>query len=124
MDHAFVPHTPQEPDADDEVVLPAAEALLAGTLALMTGYAEHRPPAPPTPGEPPVDCAGRHLLAAKVASNLFFLSEHPLLSPAFRSTLWRLRAHWQTLERCAALPPPAAAARAPAFWLDGPPTRH
>jgi len=63
--------------------MPCAEAMLAGTLALMTGYAQHQ------------DAGVRSLMARKVVSNLFFLSGHPHLSDAFRTMLGNLRARWQ-----------------------------
>lgn len=77
-------HGINDPDvkADEEHVLPCAEALLAGTLALMTGHAQ--------------TCCDQHreLMAQKAASNLLMLSQHPLLSPGFRSVAWRLRERW------------------------------
>lgn len=69
---------------DEEHTLPSVEALMAGTLALLTGYAQSAP-----------DCTHRPLMARKLVSNLFFLSEHPQLSPAMRSTLANLRTRWQ-----------------------------
>ena len=66
-----------------EHVMPSAEAMLAGTLALMTGYAQH------------TDAGIRSLMAKKVVSNLFFLSGHPHLTDAFRSMLGNLRTRWQ-----------------------------
>lgn len=62
--------------------LPSAEALLAGTLALMTGHAQQS------------DSGLRTLMARKIASNLFFLSEHPHLSCGFQGTVAKLRAIW------------------------------
>lgn len=127
-------------DGDEDPVLPSAEAMLAGTLALMTGFAEHcealAGSATPAAGTQGAARSLPHLLAAKAASNLFFLAEHPLLSAAFRSTLWRLRSHWQDLERRVAPPPPdprgCAAAACPregvapaaAFLLAASTTRH
>lgn len=63
--------------------MPSAEAMLAGTLALMTGYAQH------------ADAGTRSLMARKVVSNLFFLSGHPHLSDAFRAMVGNLRTRWQ-----------------------------
>jgi len=68
----------------EEYTMPCAEAMLAGTLALMTGYAQQQ------------DAGVRSLMARKVVSNLFFLSGHPHLSDAFRTMLVNLRARWQT----------------------------
>lgn len=72
-------------DTDDctEHTLPCAEALLAGTLALMTGYAQQ------------ADAGTRTLMARKVVSNLFFLSGHPQLSDAFKTLMGNLRTRWQ-----------------------------
>lgn len=69
---------------DEEYTLPSVEALMAGTLALLTGYAQSAP-----------DCPHRSLMARKLVSNLFFLSEHPQLSPAMRTMLANLRTRWQ-----------------------------
>ena len=82
-------------DADETAQAPCAEALLAATLALMTGFAEHCAAPAPVASHPALP----RLLAAKAVSNLFFLAEHPALSAPLRSTLWRLRGHWQALER-------------------------
>ena len=57
---------------------------MAGTLALMTGYAQ-------APGE----CPHRGLMARKIVSNLFFLAGHPQLSDPMRATLGNLRTRWQ-----------------------------
>lgn len=75
---------PQAACCDEEYVLPSAEALLAGTLALMTGYAQSEP-----------GHQHRSLMARKLASNLFFLAEHPDISAPMRSMIERLRARWQ-----------------------------
>ena len=77
------------PDAEDRPVeeyeLPCAEALLAGTLALMTSHAE--------------GCCEQHrrLMTARIVSHLTQLSGHAILSAEFRSALWSLRSHWQAL---------------------------
>ncbi|MBD3892691.1 hypothetical protein [Hydrogenophaga sp.] len=72
------------PYCEEEYTLPSVEALLAGTLALLTGYAQSAP-----------DCANRPLLARKLVSNLYFLAAHPLLSPPMRTMLGNLRTRWQ-----------------------------
>jgi hypothetical protein len=78
---------------DDEYQLPCAEALLAGTLALMTGHAQ-------------ACCDGhRQLMTRKIVSNLSQLTEHPILSPQFRAALWNLRTHWQALQEQKAMEP-------------------
>lgn len=63
--------------------LPSAEALLAGTLALMTGHAQQP------------DSGLRTLMARKIVSNLLSLSGHPHLSGGFQRTVTNLRASWQ-----------------------------
>lgn len=76
-----------EPIADEEYQLPCAEALLAGTLALMTGHAQ-------------ACCeAHRQRMAHKIVENLAQLSEHPILTPQFRTALYNLRGHWQQMQQ-------------------------
>jgi len=77
---------PAAPPSDDETYdLPCAEALLAGSLALMTGHAQS-------------DCARqRSLMARKVRSNLFFLAQHPGVNAPFRTVLQRMHDHWDQL---------------------------
>jgi len=59
--------------------------MLAGTLALMTGHAQST-------------CAAqRELMGRKIRSNLFFLSEHPALTPNFRKVVHRMHQHWDAL---------------------------
>jgi hypothetical protein len=67
---------------------PSAEALLAGTLALMTGHAQE------------LEAGLRVVMARKISSNLFFLALHPDLSEAFRSALSRMRLHWLAQMAC------------------------
>ena len=70
---------------DEEYRLPCAEAILAGTLALMTGHAQSR-------------CdVQRHCMARKISSNLDKLAEHPDLSSQFRMALANLTSHWRVL---------------------------
>ena len=68
---------------DEEYSLPPVEALLAGTLALMTGYAQH--------GE---GCEIRPLMAGKLVRNLTALAHHPAVSEPMRAMLVRLVEHW------------------------------
>ncbi|MBA4261203.1 MAG: hypothetical protein C0443_04050 [Comamonadaceae bacterium] len=72
------------PCIEEEYTLPSVEALMAGTLALLTGYAQSAP-----------DCAHRSLMAKKLVSNLFFLSGHPQLSAPMQTMLGNLRTRWQ-----------------------------
>lgn len=67
---------------------PCAEALLAGTVALMTAWAH------------PCACAAdealkhRWLIARKLASNLGSLAQHPALSPNLRQVMAHARQAW------------------------------
>ena len=70
--------------ADEEYTLPGVEALLAGTLALMTGYAQSAR-----------ECPHRPLMARKLVSNLLVLSAHPQLSAPMQTMLANLRTRWQ-----------------------------
>jgi hypothetical protein len=70
--------------ADEEYTMPSVEALLAGTLALMTGYAQSAR-----------ECPHRPLMAGKLVSNLLYLSAHPQLSPPMQTMLSNLRTRWQ-----------------------------
>ncbi|MDO9201183.1 hypothetical protein [Hydrogenophaga sp.] len=79
---------------DEEYVMPCAEAMLAGTLALMTGHAQSA-------------CARqRILMAKKIRSNLYFLGQNPDLTPNFRTVVQRMHLHWDALVN-ATEPPPA-----------------
>lgn len=78
-----MPSPAQTDCTDEEYVLPTAEALLAGTLALMTGCAQGG-----------ADAGMRELMAGKVVSNLSRLSEHPDLSAPMQRMLGRLITRW------------------------------
>lgn len=80
----FPDHGINDPDAQDDQAhgLPNAEALLAGTLALMTGHAQGC-------------CEGhRELMAKKIVSNLFMLTLHPAAAPAFKAMAMHLHGLW------------------------------
>lgn len=68
---------------DETYSLPSVEALIAGTLALMTGYAQAE-----------AACSRRVLLARKLAVNLGSLAGHPQLSAPMQTVLSRLQGHW------------------------------
>ena len=96
--------------ADEEYALPAAEALLAASLALMTGYAhgccdEHREP-----------------MAQKIVQHLLGLSQHPQLSPGFQTLLWNLHFRWLQQSRTATTAHPPPAADAAPLWHKAPET--
>jgi hypothetical protein len=80
--------------ADEEHELPPIEAVLAGTLALMTGYsqallAELHP-------------EHRVLMGRKIGNNLALLAEHPLLSAPFQTVLSGLHRRWTQMAGCTA----------------------
>lgn len=67
---------------DEEYTLPSAEALLGGTLALMTGLTQ-------------AQCdQHRELMAHKIVTNLATLADSPQLSAGFRQLLGSLRQRW------------------------------
>jgi hypothetical protein len=81
------------PCTEEEYILPSVEALMAGTLALLTGYAQS------TPG-----CDCRPAMARKLVSNLFALSGHPDLSSPMQTMLANLCTRWQVeVERDASM---------------------
>jgi hypothetical protein len=78
-------NTEPELHENEEHDMPCAEAMLAGTLALMTGHAQST-------------CATqRDLMGRKIRSNLFFMGQHPGLTPNFRTVIQRMHQHWDTL---------------------------
>jgi hypothetical protein len=83
----FPDHGINDPDIGtaDTPGLPTAEALLAGTLALMTGHAQ-------------ACCEGqRALMAKKIIANLFMLSHHPGAPSSFRAIATNLHVLWVRL---------------------------
>lgn len=85
-------HTNHPLHTDAEYEMPSAEAMLAGTLALMTGHAQSA-------------CARqRCLMSKKIVSNLFVLSQHPALSPQFKKVAERMRPHWTVLAQAMEVP--------------------
>lgn len=79
------------PTDDDEPGLPCVQALVAGTVALMTAWAQPDPEAKLEPD------ALRSLLARKIVSHLFFLREHPHLAPPLRQVMAQAHARWAAL---------------------------
>lgn len=78
-------------DDTDEISLPCATALLAATLALMTGHAA------PTPEASVGRATLQRLTARKIVSNLFFLQQHPHLPPGLRQVASQLHGRWWPL---------------------------
>jgi hypothetical protein len=84
---------------NEEHELPTVEAVLAGTLALMTGYsqallAELHP-------------EHRVLMGRKIGNNLALLAEHPQLSTPFKAMLGGLQRRWAQMAGCTAEAAPA-----------------
>ena len=82
-------HAPDTPDTqppgghrDEEYSMPCAEALLAGTLALMTGYVQA--------------CCDSHRQAMghKIAANLRLLADADGFTGHFRTMVWSLQTRW------------------------------
>lgn len=78
-------------DDDSDLRMPSLEALVAGTVALMTTWADPCPEARVGTAEQ------RRLLARKVVSNLFFLQNHPCASPALRQVMVNAHQRWVVL---------------------------
>jgi hypothetical protein len=77
--------TPTVNGVDEEYVLPTVEALLAGTLALMTGHAQSQ------------DTHQRGLMANKIRWNLGLLAQHGQMSDPFRRVVQRMGQAWGEL---------------------------
>jgi hypothetical protein len=104
------PH-PHATHSDIDVELPCLDGMLAGTLALMTGYAEHQCE------QGNATC--RHLMAKKIVSNLYFLASHPQMPSTMGLVMRNLHDHWHTLSALGALESGAGAvveSSAPALW--------
>jgi len=76
----------------EEHELPSVEAVLAGTLALMTGHSQAL--------QADVHPENRLLMGAKIGRNLALLVDHPLLSEGFRQVLAGLRQRWLLMTAC------------------------
>lgn len=99
--------------------LPCAEALVAGTIAAMTAWADPCPQCPlGTEGQ-------RRLLARKLVSNLCLLTQHPGLGPELRQVMALAHRRWVEVAAGAGprtMPPRGEAANG--VPVDGPPTWH
>lgn len=89
---------------NDDVMIPCDQALLAGTLALMTAYS--RPLGETAEPGRLSELGQRHLLARKITSNLFFLREHPTLGEGLRNVITKVHHHWQQILAESSLPRP------------------
>jgi hypothetical protein len=105
----------------EEHELPCHEAVLAGTLALMTGYSQALQAA--------LDPQHWLRMGAKIGVSL--LADHPYLSPGYRQVLQRLQGRWQAIGECttqavhdhdgdAAAAPPLHRDPAPRFQVAAP----
>ena len=83
---------PQPTSHTEEHELPSIEAVLAGTLALMTGYSQAL--------QAEQDPSVRLRMGEKIGDNLALLTEHPLLSLGFRQVVLGLRGRWQAMSDC------------------------
>lgn len=93
---------------DETYTLPSLEALIAGTLALMTGYAQS-----------PEESGHRPLMAHKLVLQLHTLSQHAGLSAPLRQMLAGLQLRWQA--QVNAVAPAALAGQSPApLWHTAP----
>ena len=93
---------------DEARNMPSLEALIAGTLALMTGYAQSQ------------DGTGhKELIAGKLLLHLQTLSEHAGLSAPLRQTLAGLQRRWQ-MQLSAAAPDTPTAWSATPLWHAAP----
>ncbi|MFY3385243.1 hypothetical protein [Paracidovorax sp. MALMAid1276] len=101
--------------ADEEYSLPCAEALLAGTLALMTGHMQA--------------CCDTHrtAMARKIVANLQMLGQMNAFTPHFRTMLWNLQGRWaeqgaDSGGQPAARKAPSSAELQRALWVAAPET--
>ena len=78
----------------EEYELPCTEALLAGTLALMTGYSQAL--------QAERDPARRLAMSLRIAHNLQHVALQPGLSAPFRALGGRLATLWQQMAWCTA----------------------
>jgi hypothetical protein len=76
---------------DPSPALPCAGSLIAGTLALMTCWAAPERSATATEEQQ------RALMARKIASNLFFLREHPDVAPSLRRVVGKAHERWLSI---------------------------
>ncbi|HEY4068018.1 MAG TPA: hypothetical protein VGM74_14050 [Burkholderiaceae bacterium] len=84
---------PAQPDIEEHE-LPCIEAVLAGTLALMTGYSQAL--------QAELHPRQRVLMGEKIGENLAMLVQHPQLSLGFRQVLLGLQRRWQAMGECTA----------------------
>lgn len=96
------PHPTPRRHLDEEHELPTLEAVLAGTLALMTGYAQAL--------QADLHPEQRLTMGAKIGRNLELLATHAGVSEPFQRIALGLQARWQLMSRCTALSAPCGVA--------------
>jgi hypothetical protein len=90
---------PMNHHRNEEHELPSLEAVLAGTLALMTGYSQAL--------QAELGPQVRLHMGLKIGDNLSMLAGHPQLSTGFRQVLLGLQDRWQSMSECTAQASPA-----------------
>jgi hypothetical protein len=75
--------------------LPCAGGLIAGTLALMTCWAAPERSVHTSPAQQ------RLLMARKIASNLYFLREHPDIAHGMRQVIGKAHERWLLIAQSA-----------------------
>ena len=98
--------------APDEHELPSLEAMLAATLALMTGYSQAL--------QADLHPEQRVLMGERIGSNLELLADHPGLSDAFHRIVLGLRTRWQLMSACTEQAEPGGHADAGALACAAP----
>lgn len=93
-----------DPDPDGAghgALQPSLDALIGGTLALMTAWTDAAPCRqvwPAGQAVPALPAAHRQsLLARKIVCNLFFMQHHPLLAAPLRQVVVQARQRWLAL---------------------------
>ena len=76
----------------EEHELPCIEAVLAGTLALMTGYSQAL--------QAELHPHQRVQMGEKIGDSLALLIQHPQLSLGFRQVLIGLQSRWEAMRAC------------------------
>jgi len=84
--------SPQQHTEIEEHELPCIEAVLAGTLALMTGYSQAL--------QAELDPEQRLRMGVKIGDNLRLLLQQTQLSLGFRQVLLDLQRRWQAMGEC------------------------
>lgn len=83
---------PSSAKVHEEYDLPGVEAMLACTLALMTGYSQSLQAA-----QHPEQ---RVLMGSKIGRHMGLLADHPQLSEAFRQVAQGLQQRWVLMTAC------------------------